>query len=600
MLMNNNSKLFTKLTPLWVVIAAWCGLISAQTGAQSNESGSIKNAVMQAIDHNPDVRASYHAFRASEQDVSVARAGWLPSVDLAASTGKANRDYDGRASYDVSYGEISISQLLFNGFRTVGEVEHFSSARQVRYFELLDTVESTALHTLGAYEDVQRNRKLVALAKENYAKHREVLAQIEDRATSGVGRRVDLEQVSGRLALAESNLLTEASNLHDSMARYQRMTGILPPAELAETAFDNNSVIPADITQVLYLAYQGNPGFHAAIKNIAAAQATVTVERSAFLPKVELRARQGATRNNNGFDDRVDRSRYGDEGVVELSLSYNLYNGGANRAAVRRSLEEVNVAKDNRDQVCYDLRQTAQVAFNDTQRIAEQQHALQQHRLSSDKVRIAYSDQFNIGQRTLLDLLDAENEYFQAGRAAVNAASDLTIAKARTLATMGKLLPALAIVKDDLTLLNNVDVAQLNVDAATACATTAPEALRRGDLISTSVPISSDALFAVNSSDLMATAAEKLSSLLVEIKNTEKLHDVRIVGHTDSTGSEAINLPLSKARAARVKDFLILHGLDNVPVSVEGVGSSRPIADNTTEQGRSLNRRVEVIVNSQH
>lgn len=562
------------------------------------EDATLKAVVLQAIESNPNVQVRFHAFKASGYEVSAARSGYLPSVDVSASVGRANRDYDGRGNYSTNQAEISLTQMLFDGFRTSSQVKHFDSARQVRYFELLNSVEVTALEAVDAYENVVRSRELVTLARENYAKHRQVLGQIEERVESGVGRRVDLEQVAGRLALAESNLLIEASNLHDVTAGYLRVVGDLPAAELVPADLSQAN-LPADIKGALQLAYEGNPGFHAAIKNISAAQASVKTEESGYYPRLELRARQGTTLNNNGFDERFDRDDYGDQGVVELALTYNLYSGGANRAAIRRSLEEVNQAKDQRDQACVDLRQTTQVAYNDSFRIAEQLISLEQHRLASDKVRTAYSEQFNIGQRTLLDVLDAENEFFQASRAHVSAESELTIARARTLAAMGKLLPALDIVRDGLNLLGDANVEQLRVDAASACPTDAPLALTRADLISEVVPVSSDALFALNSSELSPGAARNLDQLLSKIKATPKLVEVRVEGHTDNTGSDAINLPLSKARAQRVRDYLVLNGLELVNIQVNGFGSSRPVADNNTEIGRTANRRVEVTVTRQ-
>jgi adhesin transport system outer membrane protein len=580
------------------LLLAFIPFATAQDTSQYVVDGTVKSAVLQAIETNPDVQVRFHAFRASAYEVSTARSGYLPSVDLSASVGKANRDYDGRGAYNSNQAEISLTQMLFDGFRTSAQVNHFDSARHVRYYELLNSVEVVALAAVQAYENVARSRELVTLARENYAKHRQVLEQIEERVESGVGRRVDLEQVAGRLALAESNLLTEASNLHDATARYLRVVGDLPAPELIPADLSDTS-LPADVAGALELAYQGNPGFHAAIKNIAAAQATVKVERSGYYPKAELRARQGTTLNNNGFDERVDPDRYGDQGVIELALTYNLYSGGANRSAIRRSLEEVNQAKDQRDQACVDLRQTTQVAYNDAFRINEQLISLDQHRRSSDKVRVAYSEQFNIGQRTLLDVLDAENEFFQASRTYVSGASELTIARARTLAAMGKLLPALTIVRDGLKLLGDAEVEQLRVDAASACPTDAPIALTRADLISEMTPISSDALFAVNSSELTPGSTRNLDQLLQKIKDTPKVVEIRVEGHTDNTGSDAINLPLSKSRAQRVRDYLVLNGLELANIRVDGFGSSRPVADNTTESGRAVNRRVEVTVTRQ-
>lgn len=566
-----------------------------QAAAQSVVANNVKDAALQAIESNPDVQASWHAFSAAAQEVRVARAGYLPSVDIGASTGKTNRDYDGRASYTNNQAQVTLSQMLFDGFRTSGEVARFDSTRLVRYYELLNSIETTALEAVRAYEDVKRNRDLVNLARNNYAKHREVFGQIEERATSGVGRRVDLEQVAGRLALAESNLLTEASNLHDVTARYLRIVGQLPAEDLSEVNLIQQK-LPENISSALRLAYQGNPAFHAAIKNISAAQAEVKMERAGYYPTAELRARQVTSRNQNGFDNRVDPRNYGDESAVELALTYNLYSGGANRAAVRRSLEQVNRAKDLRDQACVDLRQDTQIAYNDARRISEQLMSLQQHRLSSDKVRSAYSEQFNIGQRTLLDLLDAENEYFQASRALIIANGDLEIAHARSLVAMGSLLPALGIVRDGLGILHDTMVNDsLNISES-ACPDVAPVAMGRDDLISELTPLAGDALFDVGSSQLKSGATQKLDQLVADIKATPKVVQINIEGHTDNSGTDTLNVPLSKARAQRVRDYFVLNGLEAIPMTVDGFGAARPVADNNTSAGKTANRRVDVTV----
>lgn len=569
-------------------------LCALSTGAFS-QAITVKDAALKALESNPDVQASWHEFKAAAFGVRVARAGYLPSVDLAASAGETSRDYDGRGTYSTAQGQVTLTQMLFDGFRTSGEVKRMDGIRLVRYYELLNTVETTALDAVRAYEDVKRNRDLVDLARNNYAKHREVYSQIEERVSTGVGRRVDLEQVAGRLALAESNLLTEASNLHDVTARYLRIVGQLPAEQLTASDLAAQQ-LPPSVREALLLAYQGNPGFHAAIKNISAAESAVKVERSGYYPKAELRARGVTNRNQNGFDNRNDPDSWGDENAVELAITYNLYSGGANRAAVRRSLEQVNQAKDLRDQACVDLRQNTQIAYNDSQRIREQLISLQQHKLSSDKVRTAYAEQFNIGQRTLLDLLDAENEYFQASRALITAEGELEVAYARSLAAMGSLLPALGIVRDGLGILHDVKVEDSLKISESACPQDAPTALSRSDLISELTPVSGDALFDVGSSELKPGAAQKLDNVVASIKSAQKVVQIKIEGHTDNTGTDALNIPLSKARAQRVRDYFVLNGLESIPMTVDGFGAARPTADNTTEAGKAANRRVDITV----
>lgn len=579
---------------------AFCfSLVFASLVAHAQPAANIHDATLQALEFNPDVQASWHAFKAAAYQVKEAKAGYMPSVDLAATSGKTTRDFDGRDKYTSTQGQVSLSQSLFEGFRTQGQVEHFEGARLVRYYELLNTIEGTALEVVRAYEDVSRQRALLSSARDNYAKHQDVFSQIEERVLSGVGRKVDLEQVAGRLALAETNLLTEASNLHDVTARYLRIVGGLPAADLTASELSQTN-LPANIREALLLAYQGNSGFHAAVRNISAVQANVKVARSGYMPKVELRARQVVSRNTNGFDERVDAARYGDESAVELAVTYNLFAGGATRSAVRRTLEEVNEAKDLRDKACVDLRQTTQIAYNDSQRIKEQLKSLDQHRRSSDKVRNAYNEQFKIGQRSLLDLLDAENEYFQASRSYTSAQADLNIAHARTLSAMGNLLPALKITRDKLVQVKDAKVSdRIKADGTSACPLEVVESFTRKDLVSEVVRLSGDALFDVGSSVLTPNAAQKLDALIQQIKNTPNVVQIKIDGHTDNTGTDMINIPLSKARAESVKNYLITNGLDQISYQTEGFGATRAVGDNATDIGRSANRRVEVTVSRQ-
>jgi len=598
-----NLRMRVKPSALCGITLFGCLSVTSQAASAADAANNVHDAVIQAIEYNPDVQASWHTFKSSAYQVREARAGYLPSVDLAATVGNESRDFDTRDRYNTAQAQVSLTQMLFDGFRTSGQVDHLEGGRLTRYYELLNSVESTGFEAVRAFEDVSRERALVALARDNYTKHQDVFAQIESRVTSGVGRKVDLEQVAGRLALAENNLLTEAANLHDVTARYLRVVGNLPAKDLTPSKLADTK-LPANIRDTLRLAYEGNPGFHASIKNIAAAKANTTVERSGYYPKAELRARQNISRNSNGFDDQIDPKRYGEDNAIELSLTYNLYKGGGTRAAVRRSLEDVNEAKDLRDKACVDLRQTTQIAFNDSLRLKEQLASLAQHRLSSDKVRVAYSEQFKIGQRTLLDMLDAENEYFEASRAYVTGMSTLNVAHARTLLSMGSLLSTLNIARDTLTQVKDADVNdKMKVDSDSACPVDVNEALSRKDLISEIVHVepdivlarlSGDALFDIGSSVLSPQAMQKLDKFIEQTKTTPNIKQIKVEGHTDNTGTDKINIPLSNARAERVRDYFVANGLGDLTIQAEGYGSTRPVGDNNTKQGRTENRRVDI------
>ena len=128
-----------------------------------------------------------------------------------------------------------------------------------------------------------------------------------------------------------------------------------------------------------------------------------------------------------------------------------------------------NEARNLQEKACRDARQTLAIAFNDVVRLKEQLGYLDQHRLSTEKAREAYRQQFDIGQRTLLDLLDTQNEYFEAGRAYTNAYYNEFVAQARTLATMGKLVPALQVQRADVPSAKDAGQDRDGMDPAELC-----------------------------------------------------------------------------------------------------------------------------------
>jgi len=435
---------------------------------------ALRDAAQKAVVTNPEVQASWHAFRAAEAEQRVARGGYFPQLDLSAGVGRERLKRPGSSTDEFARNSavLSLNQMVYDGFFTRGEVGRLGYAKLARYYELVEVSEGAALEAVRAYSDVLRYRELVRLAQENYVQHRQIHDQIGERAGAGVGRRVDLEQAAGRLALAESNLLTEVSNLHDVSARYLRIVGEVPPGELAPLAPQASlGNLPASTGEALRDAFVSSPALNAAVENVRAGQAQIESRRAAFQPRLDLRARQSLDRNFEGVSG-VTR-----DGVVELVASYNLYRGGADQARLRQSAEALDQARDLREKACRDLRQTLSIAYNDVQRLVEQLRYLDQHQLSIEKARGAYRNQFDIGQRTLLDLLDTENEYFEARRAYVNASYDQLIAQARALNGMGRLMTALAVAREDLPAAGEIGQDRSGIDPASVCPPESPQPL---------------------------------------------------------------------------------------------------------------------------
>lgn len=407
------------------------------------QGGALRGAVENAVNTNPEVTARYNAYRAAVDGVDVSRAGYLPHLDLAAAVGHDYQRYANglpNESLDRRQVGLNLTQLLWDGLGTRADVARYGHDRLARYFDLVETTEQTALEAARAHFDLQRYRRLVQLAEDNYVQHRYAYLQIQSRFKAGVGRGVDLEQAGARLALAESNLNTEVANLHDVILRYQRVIGVAPPKNLP--GIENlMQGLPASPGEAMTLAVKQSAAVSASIETLRAARSLVEERRSVYQPRIEARLRGALGRNVDSLQDQTRNS------TAEVVLNWNLYNGGADQAQVRQQTKLLDQAVDLRDKTCRDVRQTAAIAYNDTRKLVDQLVYLDRNTLAIEKARDAYRQQFDIGQRSLLDLLNAENEVYTARRAYANAEYDLAFAYVRTHAALDQLVPTLGVAR---------------------------------------------------------------------------------------------------------------------------------------------------------
>ncbi|GAB4398104.1 MAG: hypothetical protein OHK0048_08660 [Rhodoferax sp.] len=575
---------------------------------------ALLQVVKKTVDTNPEVQARWQAFLAADAERRSAFGTFRPQIDLKLGVikEKLTRPTGDVGPYTSASTEITLKQTLFDGSFTASEVERFSKAQLVRYYELLDSAESAAYEALKAYIDVLRYRESVELAKANYVLHKQIADQIAERLKAGVGKGVDAAQAAGRLALAESNLLTETANLHDVSARYLRIVGELPPERMPDIPEQLKlKTVPPTLRQALETAYLNNPAMNAAIENVDALVALVGSRQSYLKPRVDLQLKAGRDRNLNGVD-----GSYGNRSA-QIVMSYNLYNGGADKARELVAARQVDQALDVREKTCRDIRQNVMIAYHDVKNLRAKLEFLDQHRLSAEKAREAYRQQYDLGQRTLLDLLDTQNEYFESNRSYNNGRYDLALAEARTVSGMGELMKTLGVVRKDLPLPQDIGQdrqrdltgictlngsAELEVDKTKLLAEAAP-LNRQQPLPAPAVPpaprkvtFSADAFFDFDKSILKPEGKQKLTEFVNQLKANKLEKEALIaVGHTDSRGSDQYNIGLSLRRATAVKAFLISQGLRDDQITVQGKGESEPIATNDTDEGRARNRRVEII-----
>lgn len=428
-----NSKFKYKL----MVLTASCGVgMLVNSVAYATEPLlPLKDMVEKVVTLNPEVQARYHKFLESGFEQEVRRGEYLPKADLVSTYRKQEElvKTTGNAFIPRMNNELVLRQMIFDGFATSNEVKRLGHANRVRYYELQSAMQNTTLEFMRAYIDTLRYRELSQYAKDNYVVHKQLFDRIQERVNAGVARKVDLEQATGRLALAEANLLTETTNLHDVTARMQRLYGELPPNTLEAPTFFNGGVEPTS-ADALKVAYTHNPDLLSTIEDIQAKKNEIKTSESRYMPRLDLQARKNLGTSSDGQFSASAAD------VLELKLNFNLFNGFSDQNSIKQTVQKLNGAEDMRDKACVDTRQIVVIAYNDIAQLKEQYIYRSQHKTSIENAREAYHKQFDIGQRTLLDLLDTENEYFQAKRSMTNTEYDLQTAFARTYAGQGALL----------------------------------------------------------------------------------------------------------------------------------------------------------------
>lgn len=403
---------------------------------------TLQEAVDATVKTNPDVLAAVHERQAVSKEIDQARAGYFPTLDLQVGTGWEMTDNpstrgSGRGEVHLNRDEARLDarQMLFDGMETKNEVERQEARTNSRAFSVFSAAENTGLDAVEAYLNVLRRQNLVELAQTNLEAHQRTHDQIMLRSERGVGRRADMDQSLGRLALAEANLMSEQSNLRDAETSYIRVVGMDPNSLLQPES--PISLIPQTQDEAIATAVDNHPTLRLAAFDVESAQSQHATAKAPFYPDLHLEVGTRADHDIDGQEGK-DKDLY-----AMLRLRYNLANGGRDTARREETAFLINQAAEIRNNTHRQVEESVRLSWNAWETLKRQMSSRRQHVESSEKSRDAYQQQFSLGQRTLLDLLDSENEVFRARTALVNTQYDEMFAMYRILNSMGMLLQGL-------------------------------------------------------------------------------------------------------------------------------------------------------------
>jgi adhesin transport system outer membrane protein len=399
---------------------------------------TLKEVVTFAIETNPQVVSVAKRRDAADFAIDAARGGYFPRADFLYGKGRERSQNTTTLATSPDWVSLNrkqealiVNQMLFDGFGVNSEVARRRAISESTAHRVYGTAEEIALQAIEAYLDVIKNRELTGFAKENLAAHQKTYNQVKLRADKGVGRRADLDQIDARLALSISNLASAESNLRDAEIAYLKVVG-KAPVNLTMPPVPQN--IPRSVDEAVKIGQENHPILRSAQSDVDAAQAQREIARSFLSPRVELEASYSNNRNIDGLDG-PNRDR-----MLMLWLKWNVFRGGFDYYRLNETGLQINEATEIARNTNRQVEAAVRLAYNAFATARDRLPSLERYVKSSDSTRVAYASQFDIGQRTLLDLLDSENEYFTARSTYTNGKFIEIGARYRILNAMGQLL----------------------------------------------------------------------------------------------------------------------------------------------------------------
>lgn len=407
---------------------------------------SLQEAVAQAIATNPDIGIVASNREAVDQELRQARGLYLPQIDFAAGLGLQSFNdsvsrADGTDDTQNNLGQetsVTLQQRIFDGFEAGATVEREQARVESAANRVLENSEVLALDAIGVYLEVLRQRDLVKLAEDNVAYHIQVLESQRQRLAGGGGSQADVDQTEARGARAENTLIETLNDLRDAEAVFTRIIGSFPGTDLTYPEFPAAS-LPGDLDSAVQLAVRNNPTTRIFEADVRTAEAEIELSEVPFYPAVTLEA---LTEYNDGTS-ATDTYEFNNQ--VMFRVRWNIFRGGIDRAARQEALFRLTESKNRRYRSVLESQQEMRTSWFALEAARSSIEALEDARDFNRATLDAYEQQFEVAQRTLLDVLDAENELFVSEGQLVTAQTNEQLASYRILGVGGVLLETIGV-----------------------------------------------------------------------------------------------------------------------------------------------------------
>ncbi len=404
----------------------------------SQKTMSLNEVVNNVLHTNPNIQQRIAFYMQVGKELDISKRDYYPTLDFIASLGigkeksKPSKD-DSWQNNKTKQAELRLVENLYKGGLTQSNIKQSESRMKNASYLVLESADRTTLKTIDAYLELVKEKTLLDLSADNIKRLEAIYNKIKQRTDSGFSRISEKQQAASRLTLAKSNFVSEQNAYQDAIATLEKQIGIkIDSQELAYPEF--SYALPNDLLTFEQTSLECNPAVRAEMANVQLAKEMYKGANAAFLPTIDLEAYAKLNdKSSDDIDNRIDS--YG----ALLRFKYNLYNQGVDQ--LTKEKKQVGIQKEEQilGTIKRDLQESLKFSWQSYTLNKEKLAYLADHAKFSKETLSTYREEFEIGRRELINVLDAENEFYSARREIVKIEKDFMYSKYRILDNMGLL-----------------------------------------------------------------------------------------------------------------------------------------------------------------
>lgn len=573
---------------------------------------SLKEAVVQTLEDNPKVIENMEAYKASIQELDISNAGYYPTLDLV--VGGGYQDISNSAtrftkeSEDVYETSLILNQNLFDGFSTSSRVSADEARLMVSSYRFIEQANEIAFHTLQAYLDVLKEKELQAISVQNIQINNKIFNKVQALYDTGMTTLSEKEKIESSLSLARSNYFLIQNNYRDAVYTFKRLFGhYVDPEEMLKPAFEIE--LPLSREEALTFSINNNPSLHVSNYELIAAQEDYKETKSTYYPSIDAEVRQAYNSNLNGIKGDEDDFR------AMLFLRYNLYNGGADSADIEKRRTVINREMARRNDIKRQITEDFDFSWNAINDIKSRLPHLEEYKQHSIKTLVLYTDEYDMGRRSLLDLLASQNDFISAKRQIVDAQYTLLSKKYYLLNTMGMLVPTVVGEANGLYVrvgLEDTNATNIQMGRGESynyvqsnrkiCAKTLSQTVAKlygCEIKNSQIRRFSEFIFNCSTGELEAESLKRLNSVAKSLskKDVEGKY-ITVISHVDDTGDKEKDIQTTQKQNEWMKKYILKKGIPESFVRTIARGSSEPLWLDKSTGLNAQNCRTDIIISN--